>query len=216
MAASVSSPTGKEDVRAKGQRQRRKWIPAQGRNDEQRRRSIPGEARLFQQARRGGGLSSRGRISPHLRRSAHQSLPGSGRNCLRLVRNQPAFARIRRPRGFGGFRYDGEADQFRSAPGEFPKNSINIDKFTGFFDKLMKINFVDFGAAGSRRREDSATARAARHDGKCGELRGWNIRATLRSGGRKPPRGRPDVAALRRPAAMAAHPPDAGRIVARY
>ena len=28
MAVSVSSPAGKEDIRAKNQRQRRKWIPA--------------------------------------------------------------------------------------------------------------------------------------------------------------------------------------------
>ena len=33
---------------------------------------------------------------------------------------------------------------------EFPKNSINIDKFTGFFDKLTNI-----------------------FEGKCEELRGW-------------------------------------------
>ena len=34
MAASVFSPAGSEDVRGKGRRQRRKWIPAQGRNDD--------------------------------------------------------------------------------------------------------------------------------------------------------------------------------------
>ena len=52
------------------------------------------------------------RISPHLRRGAHHALPASGRNSLRFVRNRPAFARVCRPRGFGGFRYDGEAGRF--------------------------------------------------------------------------------------------------------
>ena len=28
---------------------------------------------------------------------------------------------------------------------EFPKNSINFDKFTGFFDKLLKIKSPDKG-----------------------------------------------------------------------
>ena len=37
----------------------------------------------------------------------------------------------------------------RSEPFEFLKNSINIDKFTGYFDKLLKI-----------------------FEGKCGKLRG--------------------------------------------
>ena len=37
----------------------------------------------------------------------------------------------------------------RSEPFEFLKNSINIDKFTGYFDKLLKI-----------------------FEGKCGNLRG--------------------------------------------
>ena len=28
---------------------------------------------------------------------------------------------------------------------EFLKNSINTDKFTGFFDKFLKIRFVEYG-----------------------------------------------------------------------
>ena len=79
---------------------------------------------------------------------------------------------------------------------EFRKNSINIDKFTGFFDKFPKIFEgkcvklrgiagsecgqmrvrKPFPAAGFRRRiraqGNSAMVRGTVDDGKCGELRG--------------------------------------------
>ena len=56
-----------------------------------------------------------------------------------------AFARNCRPRGFGGFRYDGEAARRVRRT----RISVNFDKFTGFFDKFPKI-----------------------FEGKCGQLRG--------------------------------------------
>ena len=45
-------------------------------------------------------------------RGAHHALPAFGRNSLRLVRNQRAFARNCRPRGFGEFGYDVGAGRF--------------------------------------------------------------------------------------------------------
>ena len=33
----------------------------------------------------------------------------------------------------------GDRGERRAVDSEFPKNSINIDKFTGFFDKFLKI-----------------------------------------------------------------------------
>ena len=69
---------------------------------------------------------------------------------------------------------------------EFPNNSINSDKFTGLFGKFLKIFEGKCGEMRPRKpvptagfvrrhnqaRGNSATARQARDNGKCGDLRG--------------------------------------------
>ncbi len=61
----------------------------------------------------------------------------------------PAFARHAREGDFGMM-----AEPIASfGEKEFRKNSINIDKFTGFFDKFPKIKWVGNDAAGPQRRE---------------------------------------------------------------
>ena len=55
---------------------------------------------------------------------------------------------------------------------EFPKNSINTDKLTGFFDKFLKIKFLGFDAAESGRRgilPRSAGPAMTANAGSCGD-----------------------------------------------
>ena len=64
---------------------------------------------------------------------------------------------------------------------EFPKNSINIDKFTGFFDKFLKIFKGKCGQMQGcarakiplpQKHRENTTALQAARSGKCGELPG--------------------------------------------
>ncbi len=87
------------------------------------------------------------------------------RGALRIFPHLPSW---RRP---------GSAVESRRGPAcragrEFPKNSIKSDKFTGFFDKFLKINFLGNDAAGIRAQGNSAMARYTCDNGKCAQMRG--------------------------------------------
>ena len=59
--------------------------------------------------------------------------------------SEGGVSRAVRDAGFGG-EDGGVSRDGSSGQGEFPKNSINFDKFTGFFDKFMKNSFFLYKA----------------------------------------------------------------------
>ena len=184
MAASVSSPVGREDVRAKGQRQRRKWIPAfagmtnksalplvgTGRDLSLRRSHLL--AMLFEsevRSRAGEGqFRARSTFSTPLRSGRallHQpSFIFEHRGALRIFAHLPSW---RRP----GSTVESRRGSACRAGMEFPKNSIKLDKFTGYFDKFPAIYFLRKGRRLIAAQGNTAMARASLDDSKCANLR---------------------------------------------